>query len=348
MPLALLYGLITAFRNKLYDRGILKSYQSSIFSICIGNLQVGGTGKTPHTAWMYNWLSMHFKVGILSRGYGRKTKGLIEANENAIPTSIGDEPYWYYNTLKNAKVVVAEKRVIGMQYFEKQKPLLDFILLDDAFQHRALKCNLNIILSEYERLYIDDKMMPQGRLREWKTGEKRAEIIIVSKCPANLTLNKKIDLIHAINPFEYQDVFFTSLMPSLPFVLKGNAKFDTKNMRQIIAVSGIANNKSFIELCNRYSSDVRPISYPDHYNYTIQDINEIVALVNEGSIIITTEKDAVKLKTAPFLSLLPENKVFVLPIVPMLLFNEEEKFKQLLMQYHRKRLNPISEKSVVF
>ncbi len=337
MPFAWLYGIITAFRNKLYDKGILKTYQSFIPTICIGNLQVGGTGKTPHTAWLYYWLSKNFNVAVLMRGYGRKTKGLIQADKLSTPASIGDEAFWYYNTLPKAEVIVAEKRVKGIQFIEKLNPKIDFVLLDDAFQHRAITCKLNIVLSMFDSLYTEDKMLPQGRLREWKTGEKRAQIIMVTKCPENLSLDQKIKIIQEINPFDYQHVFFTSIKYGKPYCLKGTKEFTLQNISSAIALSGLANNNNFIAFCKTLHQNVIPASFADHYDYTLNDIKTLTDNLKENDIILTTEKDAVKLSMPELKNLLPLDKVFVVPIMPHFLFNEEEKFKQVVMQELRSK-----------
>lgn len=337
MPFAWLYGIITAFRNKLYDKGFLKTCQSIIPTICIGNLQVGGTGKTPHTAWIYQWLSTNFKVAILMRGYGRKTKGLIMADSISTPATIGDEAFWYYQSLPNVEVIVSEKRVKGIQFIEKLMPKIDIVLLDDAFQHRAITCKLNIILTTFDSLYIDDKMLPQGRLREWKTGEKRAQIIMVTKCPENLSLDQKIQMIQDINPFDYQHVFFTSIKYSKPFCLKGNSKFNGHTFSSIKALSGLANNDHFISLCKKIHHNVTPISFADHYDYTLNDIKSIIANLKKDEVILTTEKDAVKFSMPELKNIIPIDTVFVVPIIPQFLFNEEDKFKQVVMQELRNK-----------
>ncbi len=172
MPFGWLYGSIASLRNRLYDRKVFESYESALKTIVIGNLQVGGSGKTPHTALLYNFLKGQYKIGILSRGYGRKTRGLQVADDTSDAGQIGDEPLWYHKTLTGAKVVVAESRKAGLQYLEQQG--LNLVLLDDAYQHRAVTCTINLLLTDYHLPYYNDHVMPYGRLREWKTGDKRA------------------------------------------------------------------------------------------------------------------------------------------------------------------------------
>ncbi|MDI1234165.1 MAG: tetraacyldisaccharide 4'-kinase [bacterium] len=326
MPFGWLYGTITSFRNRLYDNGIFKTYHSELKTIVIGNLQVGGSGKTPHTAMLYKWLSKYYKVGILSRGYGRKTSGLIAADDHSTAETIGDEPFWYYRTLHDAKVVVAEQRQLGLAYFEKEG--MELVLLDDAFQHRAVSCKLNILLSDFALPYYNDHVMPYGRLREWKTSDKRAHIIIFTKCPAQLKLDEKIEMIQLINPYDYQHVFFTGIKSHKPFALKGDINFEEANNGKIIAMSGIANPESFIAQCELLNRQVVPFNFPDHCSFQVSDINNMLAMLGEKDVVMITEKDASKFLKPDLLELIPEDKVFVLPVEIYFLFNEEERFKE--------------------
>src|SRR5690606_27488088 len=168
LPFALIYQVLTDLRNLLYDKGVLKSEKFKIKSICIGNLQVGGSGKTPMTAWLFQYLNPKVKTSILSRGYGRKTKGLIAASPQSNASEIGDEPYWYYSELQVENVVVSEKRSLGLQYLQDKN--LDLVLLDDAFQHRSVACNLHIMLSDFSSPFFKDLLLPAGRLRESRKG----------------------------------------------------------------------------------------------------------------------------------------------------------------------------------
>jgi tetraacyldisaccharide 4'-kinase len=331
MPFGWLFGTITSLRNRLYDKGVLKSYQSGLKTIVVGNLQVGGSGKTPHTAMLFQWLSNYYKVGILSRGYGRKTKGLLVADETSSAETIGDEPFWYHRTLPNASVVVAEERKLGLAYFEKNGT--ELVLLDDAYQHRAVTCNLNILLSDYKLPYYNDHVMPYGRLREWKTADKRAHIIIITKCPANLKLEKKIEMIQAINPFDYQHVFFTGIKAHKPFVMKGSIDFENNNNGRLIAMSGIANPASFASQCELLNKHVVPYNFSDHFDYTAADIAKLLKTLGQADVVMVTEKDASKLLKPELLKLIPDNKFYVLPVEIYFLFNEEERFKETVKTY---------------
>ena len=328
LPLSYLYGAIGALRNMLYDRGIFKSYQSRLKTLVIGNLQVGGSGKTPMTAWLYGYLSPHYSTAILSRGYGRSTRGLLVADKQSSADSIGDEPLWYYQHLPNAQVVVSEKRQLGLQYLETTST--ELVLLDDAFQHRAITANVYLMLSEYSRPYYNDYPMPYGRLREFRHGVKRAHGIIISKCPAELSLEEKIAMIKAINPDEHQSVFFTGLKADKPVALKGSAAFDIRNFDRIIALSGIASPASFHAFCHSFGLPVEVQAYGDHHQYTATEIQALLKQLTARTCILCTEKDAVKL-SAPVLSTLwPDNLLFSLPVQPYFLFEEEDKFKRFL------------------
>lgn len=324
LPLSWVYGLLAWLRNKAFDAGILKSYQSPLLTVVVGNLQAGGAGKTPMTAYLYELLSPVYKTAILSRGYGRHTKGLLEAGPDCSPETIGDEPYWYYTHLKQARVLVSERRAKGLQHLEQTDTAL--VLLDDAYQHRAVRCDVKLLLSEYARPYYRDYVLPAGRLREFRNGDRRADFIILSKCPENLSLQDKISAIGQINPLEHQTVFFTGLKPADPRPLKGNTEFPALAPQKLLALSGIASPASFTELCNRLAPDVRALSYRDHHAYTPADIQYILEQAEDKRIILCTEKDAVKLSQPALLNLIPENRIFVLPVRPYFLFEEEARF----------------------
>lgn len=324
LPLSWVYGLLAWLRNKAFDAGVFQSYQSPLLTVVVGNLQAGGAGKTPMTAYLYGLLSPVYKTAILSRGYGRRSSGLIEAGPGCSPESIGDEPYWYYTYLNQARVLVSERRAKGLRYLEQTDAAL--VLLDDAYQHRAVRCDVQLLLSEYARPYYTDYVLPAGRLREFRNGDRRADFIILSKCPENLSLQDKISAISQINPLDHQMVFFTGLKPSGPRPLKGNAGFETLAPRQLLALSGIASPASFTELCLRLAPDVRALSYGDHHAYTPADIAYILEQAEADRVILCTEKDAVKLSQPDLLNLIPENRIFVLPVKPYFLFEEEARF----------------------
>lgn len=327
-PLALLFDLITTIRNFLFDKGFLKCYSSKLKTIVIGNLQVGGTGKTPHTALFYDWFKSEYNIAILSRGYGRKSKGLVLADDKSSAQTIGDEAFWYYNNLKSAKVVVSESRTNGLKFLE-QGPS-ELVLLDDAFQHRKIKGHVNIVLSDFGLLYYNDWLMPVGRLRESRRGVKRANIIIITKCPIDLTATQKQEIIQKINPQVHQKVFFSSIEYSEIYPLKGHRALKELPFQQIFGLSSIAKPELFIKELKKIKASVVELKYNDHHDYSINDIQNIINRLKDNDVIITTEKDAVKLQEQNIYQLLPENKVYVLPIKTNILFNEGIELKAFI------------------
>lgn len=326
LPFSWLYGFLTYCRNTLYDRGFLKTYKSSLKTIIIGNLQVGGSGKTPMTAYLYELFCGRYKTSILLRGYGRKTKGLIEANDASDTISIGDEAVWYKKHLKDSRVIVSESREAGLKYLEKTDTQL--VLLDDALQHRSVTADITMLLSDYSMPYYEDYPMPFGRMREYRTGDKRADIIIITKCPKDLNLEKKIDIIKKVNPLDHQTVFFTSLEIGQPYPLKGDGKLEDASYKQIVALSAIANPDSFESGCRQFCNDVKSRRFRDHHAYSKRDVDELNVELTGDSIVMTTEKDAVKLLEKGLFEMIEEDRYYVLPVRPFFLFDEEKKFKQ--------------------
>lgn len=328
-PLAFLYGLITALRNQLYDFGLFKSYKSTLKTIGIGNLQVGGSGKTPTTAWIYTLLKDQENIAILSRGYGRQTKGLIEADNKATPGQIGDEPMWYKTHLKEARIVVSEKREAGLKLLEKTNSTM--VLLDDAFQHRAVSLDIQILLTEYRKPFYKDFLLPVGRLRESRQGAGRADIVVVTKCPNNIGEAQMADIRTRIQSHTSAMVFFTGMTYGLPYDILNGAPLQVPQSGQVLAVSGLANPSDFIEQCKQYGQ-VEAISFPDHYKYKPADIEKLNSKLIGNNKVICTEKDAVKLLDSELKHLLKPGKYYALPVQPKLLKFNENDFKHVLLE----------------
>lgn len=321
-PFAIIYGIITSLRNLLYDWKFLKSKSVAVHTICVGNLAVGGTGKTPHVEYLINILQYDFKIAILSRGYKRKTSGFIQATNLSTAFDIGDEPLQYKTKNPQLEVCVDANRVNGI------KEILEFpeppkvVILDDAFQHRALNCELKIVISEYNNLYLNDCMMPAGYLRESKKGIERADIIIVSKTPDKTTAIEIRNVIKDLKPLAHQQLFFTWLKYG---ELKGfqnpTDTIDTLNdlfRYRIVAFTGIGNPQPMITYLKEYASDVKHIQFPDHHSFTIQDIADVRAQLDaiEGGnkIVVTTEKDAMRLRGTDLQDIANTLPLYVLPI----------------------------------
>ena len=308
-PFACLYNAITIFRNFLYDKGFLKSKFFDVPIICVGNLRVGGTGKTPFIEFLIlEFLNSERKISLLSRGYGRKTKGFIIANENCTSQDIGDEPLQYFLKYKNkVNVFVDEKRPHGVQLILQKDIDTKVILLDDAFQHRALKAKINILLTEYKRPFYDDFVMPYGRLRESRSGARRADTIIITKCPDTLSLidckkiESKVNLYTKINT----PIFYTKIQYSEPIIGIGNC---INTPKEFILVCGIDNPSSFVQHCEANFLIATKKIYKDHYEFTHTDI---LNFAKNNLPILTTEKDFVRLKVWQNKLLVP---VFYIPI----------------------------------
>jgi tetraacyldisaccharide 4'-kinase len=306
-PFAILYGMITGIRNFLFDNGIFKSYSFDLPIIAVGNLSVGGTGKTPQIEYLIRLLSDKYKVATLSRGYKRQSKGFILAEASSNAAILGDEPFQFYKKFPSIQVAVDADRKSGIEKLLSLPEKPEVILLDDAFQHRKVKAGFYILLTSYGDLYSDDFMLPTGNLREWRSGAKRAQVIIVTKCPFNLSLDKQNDIKNRLNVSANQELYFTFIAYD-NFIYGENRKINVNEIQTAskLLVAGIAKPEPFFA----YLQDTNDVclSFPDHHNFTDKDILEIKNLA-QNNIIITTEKDYVRLKGS-----LPSEQLFYLPI----------------------------------
>lgn len=330
-PFSILYDGITRVRNYMYDKEYFESAKFQIPLIVIGNLSVGGTGKTPHTELILSLLKDNFKPAVLSRGYGRKTKGYLLASENSTAAEIGDEPKQIKTHFPNIPVAVCEKRPLGVTHLLKEvQP--EVIVLDDAFQHRAITGSLNIIITPHHNLFTRDFILPAGNLRESRSNKHRADIIIVSKCPADLTQKEKDAILSEINPSEKQEVYYSGIKYLPAKKISGNS--DAPKSKKGILVTGIVNPAPLAEHLKSVGYELELVSYPDHYFYTDEDIQKIqlkLDEIGEGASIFTTSKDASKLKS--LLQNHPQISAFEIPIGIQILFNEEPKFKQTIINH---------------
>jgi len=306
-PFAILYGIITSIRNFLFDKGILKSYSFDLPVIAVGNLSVGGTGKTPQIEYLIRLLADKYKVATLSRGYKRQSEGFILAQASSNAAILGDEPFQFFQKFKNIQVAVDANRKNGIEQLLSLPENPEVILLDDAFQHRKVKAGFYILLTSYGDLYSDDFMLPTGNLRESRSGAKRANVIIVTKCPFNLSQEKQDDIRNRLKVSANQELYFTFIAYD-NFIYGENRKINVNEIQEAakLLVAGIAKPEPFFA----YLQDTNDVclSFPDHYNFTDKDILEIKNLA-QNNIIITTEKDYVRLQGS-----LPSEKLFYLPI----------------------------------
>ena len=320
-PLSFLYGIGIWLRNRLFDWGILHSEQYSIPVICIGNLSVGGTGKTPHTEYIIRLLKDKYRIAVLSRGYKRKTSGFILADSESSSLEIGDEPFQMKNKFPDILVAVDANRRRGIQNLlslpEKDRP--EVILLDDAYQHRYVHPSLSIVLSDYHRLFYNDKLMPTGHLREPISNINRTDIVVVTKCDEDM---KPIDfriIEENMKLRAHQLLFFTSIVyGEVKPVFPSEARFlNHKNIGKeddILLISGIAVPTPFIREAEKYSNKVLPVVFPDHHTFSKSDFKKLDVIFEKmtspGKLILVTEKDAARLKNSPLSGKLEE--IFIL------------------------------------
>jgi tetraacyldisaccharide 4'-kinase len=324
-PFSVLYLAVTAFRNLLYNKGFFKSYSFQLPVIAIGNLSTGGTGKSPMTEYLIRLLKDKYKLATLSRGYKRKTKGFVLADSKATAETIGDEPYQFYTKFSDITVAVDADRVNGVNRLLGLNNKPGVIVLDDAYQHRRLKAGFYILLTAYSDLYADDYLLPAGNLRESRAGAKRANIIVVTKCPPALTLQEQEAVIKKLNPLKGQQVFFTFIGYD-DYVYSETGKIAVTEVKQMskILVAGIAKPEPFFNYVQGNDAIIKP--YPDHHDFTEREIAELTTLAH-NKIIITTEKDYMRLKGK-----IPAGKLYYLPIKTVFLSNSGQ-FDKTILDY---------------
>jgi tetraacyldisaccharide 4'-kinase len=328
LPFSWIYGSIMALRNKLFDLGIWESYPIKQKSIVVGNISVAGTGKTPHIIFLNDYLNKNHPTAIVSRGYGRKTKGLVVADENSTTKSIGDEPMTYLKRFPKTPILLAEKRKEAIIYLEKNQNTETIILLDDAFQHRWVKAGMYIALTQYSTPYFKDFVLPAGRLREFRSGIKRANLVVVTKCPEHITDKEKEEFYQKI-PLLRDCIFFSHFHYS-PLVNLENESY-TKPFSKILLVTGIENPKPLMDHLKQIA-EVKHLSFPDHHQFTKQNLEEIYQIffnfARENAVIVTTEKDAVRLQDFQNKGLLKDFP-WTIQKVEVQIQNEEVFYKKL-------------------
>ena len=342
--MSLAYGMGTSLRNMLYDKQWLQSKSYPLPVICVGNLAVGGTGKTPHTEYLIQLLQAEgLHVATLSRGYKRQTKGFLKATPQSTAEEIGDEPWQLKHNHPKTVVAVDEDRCHGIeQLLEEQHPYIDAIILDDAYQHRAVKAGLYILLTDYHRLYTEDMLLPAGRLREQKQGAERAQIVIVTKCPANLTDTDYETIRANLQLLPHQQLFFSTITYGEPMPVFKQAKALNAPIGEetsLLAVSGIAHPEPMTDYLRSLTPQVELLSYPDHHafsNRDLQTIDEKFAKLPGKRLIITTQKDAARLQgLANKLSDSVKSHLYALPIGISILRNQQENFNRNIIDYVR-------------
>jgi tetraacyldisaccharide 4'-kinase len=334
-PVSILYGLIVWLRNWLFDKDYFKSAEFNFPIICIGNLALGGTGKTPMVEYLALMLKDKYQVATLSRGYKRKTKGFGIANESTTALEIGDEPMQFHQKFPEITVAVGEERLVAIPQLLHEEPATELIILDDAFQHRSVRAGLNILLTEFTNLYTRDFFVPAGDLRDTRQSARRADIIIVTKCKKNLDEAEKKEIIAELSPKENQIVLFSKIVYSQPYHLFTKASFEISHEMDTLLVCGIANPKPLQDYLNKHVQSYDMLRYPDHHIFSIDDLDEIKkqfgAIPSANKIIVTTEKDAVRL--VKFEKQLQDFPIYVMPIQHSFLFNEAGVFEKRVLDF---------------
>lgn len=345
-PFSLLYGIIIYIRNKLFDLKIIKSNKFDFPVISVGNLSVGGTGKTPHIEYIIRLLKKKYAVCTLSRGYKRKTKGFVLADKNSNAIEIGDEPMQIKNKFNDINVAVDENRVEGIKIVKQKYPETEVFLLDDAFQHRKIIPGLSIIITSFSKLYTDDFLMPTGNLRESVSGASRADIIIVTKTSKFLSPITKRRIISELKPKPNQKLYFSYIKYGKILPLPGfNFKVTRSRFNTILLFTGIANPSEFQDYLNLICNELILLKFPDHHFFTKKDF-EIIREANNDiftndKIIICTEKDAMRLSESKALDFIGDLQIFYIPIKVEFHKNDKEKFNKQIIDYVEKN-KPIS------
>ena len=345
IPLSWLYGIGVGFRNQLFNIGLLKQHDYDIPIISVGNITVGGAGKTPHVEYLIRLLKDKVKVAVLSRGYKRKTHGYVLANDSSTVTDIGDEPYQMKQKYQDVHIAVDKKRVDGIAHItgDAETNDTDVILLDDAFQHRYVKPGINILLVDYHRLIIYDKLLPAGRLREPQSGKNRADIVIITKCPKDLKPMEFRVLTKAMNLYPYQSLYFTTIeYESLtPLFAKEKSTIEKEALgdKHVMLITGIASPKQIIIDLKPHVKEMTTLAFSDHHQFKSKDImkiNDTFNAIKGEKIIVTTEKDATRLEQLEGLSEEVKQNLYVLPIKVKFMINQEEEFNDKIIDYVRK------------
>ena len=353
LPLSWFYGLAMKLRNILFEVGVLKTRSFAVPIISVGNITVGGTGKTPHVEYLVKLLKGKCRVAVLSRGYKRKSKGYLKADVNTTMSEIGDEPYQMKQKFPDVTVAVDNNRCHAIDQLQASDKQLDVILLDDAFQHRYVKPGINILLVDYHRLIIYDRLLPAGRLREPLDGKDRADIVIVTKCPSELKPMEYRVITKAMELYPYQQLYFTTLEYDQlrPLFTSGNSPIADISQfcaHHVLLLTGIASPEQMLHDLSPLIKELTPLTFSDHHRFSrkdIQLINDTFAALPSPKIIITTEKDATRLEHVEGLSNEVRHSAYILPVRIRFMQDQQDKFNHYIIDYvHKNSRNSILAK----
>jgi len=331
-PFAVAYRIVTGFRNHLFNIGYSRSFNYEIMSINVGNLSVGGTGKTPMVEYLLRLLASKYALATLSRGYKRKSKGFLLASNLSTVEELGDEPLQLFKKFGQTVVVaVGEERALAIPKILMEHPETQIVLLDDAFQHRTVLPDFNILLTQFSSPFYSDFVLPAGLLRESRVGAKRADVIVITKCPTDLDNNSKNQIINKVHKYttDLVPVYFSCIQYGMPISFIEKQKFTGR----IILFAGLANMDPLISYIKNSFDLLDVISFPDHYDYKLEDINKLILKAkNQNAQLLTTEKDIVKLQSSQMVEAINNIGLFYLPISVQFLFNEGSLFNEMIFK----------------
>ncbi len=336
-PFSLLYGLVVIIRNWFYDAGILKSRAFTIPVICVGNLEVGGAGKSPMTEYLVRLFKAEYRLATLSRGYGRETKGFLTATDTTTATQIGDEPAQFKHKFPGVTVAVCEDRVEGIKELRTTNNL---IILDDAYQHRRVKPGFSILLFDFAKIGKPHLLIPAGNMREPFSGRWRAEVLIVTKCPPGLTAAEQTRIADILLPLPFQSLFFTSISYQPLQDLEGKKADVVLDVdTTVFLLTGIANPLPLERHIREYTQHIVHHNYADHHRFSLKNItklaDEFAACPSQKKVIITTEKDAQRLLEHELHRVVKQLPILVIPVATEFLDNTGPQFDNLVKEYVR-------------
>lgn len=338
LPFSLLYGLGVSVRNELYRRGLLKGVSFNLPVISVGNLSVGGAGKTPHIEYLIRLLQDYIDVATLSRGYRRKTKGYLRVQPQMSAEQVGDEPLQFKRKYPEVEVTVSESRTFAIPKIVMDHPEVKVVLLDDAFQHRSVQPGLNILLTEYSHPFTRDFLLPSGRLREWRSAYERADIVIVSKCPPDITEADRAAMAEEINPLPHQQLYFSGYGYLPPYYLfRPDARIRLEPDVDVLLVSAIARTDYLVSYLEEQVNSVKVREYEDHHYFSEYDMGQLKAdfdrIESNKKIILTTEKDAMRLELHRRYLVADRLPIFALPVEVFFHFKEGPRFDETIRQF---------------
>ena len=334
-PFSLVYALVIRVRNWCYDKHLLSSSEFNLPIICVGNLAIGGTGKSPMVELLVGSLKDRFEIAVLSRGYKRKTRGYALARANSTALDIGDEPMLFHSKYPGVTIAVGEERLVAIPQLLHDRPGTRAVILDDAFQHRAVRAGMNILLTDCSNLFTRDWYLPSGDLRDSPGSCRRADLIVVTKCREDLGQEERQAITSEIAPLEHQQVFFSTIQYGRPYHITNRKAGQVNDKVEVLLVTGIANPAPLKKWLNEESATYYELSYSDHHIFTIDDLNTIIRRFNSiqarNKIILTTEKDAVRL--IKFAQELESWPFYVIPIAHRFLFGEQQRFTDIIVKF---------------